>query len=494
MLSGTVLWCSSCGTFADKKAKGLKGSCDGRPPRHQHRGGMEGQLRKLRNGTHPKTGAALPPAIEFDPPIGPARMVTVDSEPQPPPEGFIRYEPAVPLTCTAITYAGGLSCQDLHAARLDRIRAKEAANRRQSMSQAGGRPQEPRAHAMHAESAASPLATPSSHPGGRSQEPGERCTSDEGGSSWTNCNLGGSSGSSHDVLQASPSTLPGGRSREADTRSQLDTGGGVWNFLFPNERQLGTKGGGGEVDVLPPPLTRLGGGFQEPGKMLGGVTVVPHSPPTTVFGGGSQVCGEGGNGVDNDDGHAFDNEGGNGDLAQGRNIPPLLRTARPRITIGNSEVPPSTGEAPSEGIKSNQAEEAGTASRDNGNINEGNHRANKVVSSFGAEDDNDGNHRVNKVAPSFVAGSGVANEKGSEAGETSCDLSVAVMGGETDDASGSTDAGSSNLHEQDSSAEVRAIGSSVRLKHAKVSCKSTRKYRINVKGPATCGAGCCRGT
>ena len=39
MLSVAVLWCSRCGTYADKKTKGLKGSCGGRPPRHMHRGG-----------------------------------------------------------------------------------------------------------------------------------------------------------------------------------------------------------------------------------------------------------------------------------------------------------------------------------------------------------------------------------------------------------------------------------------------------------------------
>ena len=52
----------------------------------------------------------------------------------------------------------------------------------------------------------------------------------------------------------------------------------------------------------------------------------------------------------------FNKEGTEGDLAQGRNLPPMLRTARPRITIGNSEVLPAAGKAPSEGIKSNQAE------------------------------------------------------------------------------------------------------------------------------------------
>ena len=40
--------------------------CNGAPPRQMHRGGMEGQLRKLRNGIHPKTGATLPKAIQIE--------------------------------------------------------------------------------------------------------------------------------------------------------------------------------------------------------------------------------------------------------------------------------------------------------------------------------------------------------------------------------------------------------------------------------------------
>ena len=70
MLSGSVLWCFRCGTYADKNAKGLNDSCKGKPPRQLHRGGMEGELRKLRNGIHPKTGAVMPPPMELDPSPG----------------------------------------------------------------------------------------------------------------------------------------------------------------------------------------------------------------------------------------------------------------------------------------------------------------------------------------------------------------------------------------------------------------------------------------
>jgi len=189
-------------------------------------------------------------------------------------------------------------------------------------------------------------------------------------------------------------------------------------------------------------------------------------------------------------------------------------------------------------------EEAGAASCDDDDINEGSDRANKVVSSFGAEDDNDGNDHVNKVASSSVAGHGEVNKKGSEmqmdddqeandsgGGKTSCGLSVAVMSCKAEVISGSIDAvgevpcskvdkcsdshvpgKKSGVHDDtsggivvledkrqdprsvDSSAEERTVVNSKRLGHAKVNCKSIRKYRITVKGPATCGSGCCRGT
>lgn len=127
MLSGTVLWCSRCGVYADKKAKGLKAICKGTPPRQRHRGGMEGQLRKLRNNTHPKTGAWLPPAIELDPIVLP-RRVSADEAEQKPPDGFYRCEPVVQPAATPIVYAGGLSCKDRQVALRDRVRAKELAS------------------------------------------------------------------------------------------------------------------------------------------------------------------------------------------------------------------------------------------------------------------------------------------------------------------------------------------------------------------------------
>ena len=105
MLSGTVLWCSRCEVFADQKSKGLKNECKGKPPRHKHRGGMEGQLRKLRMGIHPKTRAALPTAIEVDPVLPPARSNDGDEE-RVRPLGFYEYVPEIFLAarpaCTAL--------------------------------------------------------------------------------------------------------------------------------------------------------------------------------------------------------------------------------------------------------------------------------------------------------------------------------------------------------------------------------------------------------
>jgi hypothetical protein len=65
MLSGDVVWCSTCGSYADGKAVGLAAPCAG-PPAKNGYGGMWGQLRKLRNGKHPRSGALLaPPVSEF---------------------------------------------------------------------------------------------------------------------------------------------------------------------------------------------------------------------------------------------------------------------------------------------------------------------------------------------------------------------------------------------------------------------------------------------
>jgi hypothetical protein len=62
LLSGDVMWCGTCGCYADGKAVGLAAPCAGPPAKLGH-GGMWGQLRKLRNGRHPRTGVTLPPPV-----------------------------------------------------------------------------------------------------------------------------------------------------------------------------------------------------------------------------------------------------------------------------------------------------------------------------------------------------------------------------------------------------------------------------------------------
>ena len=45
-----VVWCSTCGSYADKKANGMGTVCKGAPARGRSHGGMWGQLHKLRRG------------------------------------------------------------------------------------------------------------------------------------------------------------------------------------------------------------------------------------------------------------------------------------------------------------------------------------------------------------------------------------------------------------------------------------------------------------
>ena len=62
--SGEVVWCSTCGAYADKKAHGMQTIFKGAPVREEvdgkyKYGGMWGQLRKLMRRIHPRTGEAM---------------------------------------------------------------------------------------------------------------------------------------------------------------------------------------------------------------------------------------------------------------------------------------------------------------------------------------------------------------------------------------------------------------------------------------------------
>ena len=64
------------------------------------------QLRKLRNGTHPKTGASLPQAVELDPVIMPV-TVNGNEVAHRPPDGFYVYVPAGLASVATAAAAGG---------------------------------------------------------------------------------------------------------------------------------------------------------------------------------------------------------------------------------------------------------------------------------------------------------------------------------------------------------------------------------------------------
>ena len=83
-LSGTVLWCSTCGAFAEgcgtmalarpctgKRVKGNRQSAN-----QGGRNGLLQQLRNLRSGRHPKTRQLLPPPVSINPDLDtPAAML-----------------------------------------------------------------------------------------------------------------------------------------------------------------------------------------------------------------------------------------------------------------------------------------------------------------------------------------------------------------------------------------------------------------------------------
>ena len=85
-------------------------------------GGMEGQLRKLRDGTHPKTGAILPPAVELNPVIVSFRT-DGQEEGNLLPDGFYTYVPEV----FKVAAPAAESSTEKRLAFLERIRAKEQA-------------------------------------------------------------------------------------------------------------------------------------------------------------------------------------------------------------------------------------------------------------------------------------------------------------------------------------------------------------------------------
>ena len=88
---------------------------------------MEGQLRKLRNNTHPKTGAELPAAIELEVPQVMARENKDEGE-HVVPDGVYEYVPAITPAAVASISSDGRSSSERREALHGRIKAKESAN------------------------------------------------------------------------------------------------------------------------------------------------------------------------------------------------------------------------------------------------------------------------------------------------------------------------------------------------------------------------------
>ena len=63
MISGDVVWCRTCGCYADAMARGLATACRGKPD-GSNSGGRVAQLKLLRAGRHPLTKERLPQAID----------------------------------------------------------------------------------------------------------------------------------------------------------------------------------------------------------------------------------------------------------------------------------------------------------------------------------------------------------------------------------------------------------------------------------------------
>ena len=72
MLSGQVIWCSTCGSYADLRVGGLTEACTGKDTSPWKGGGKRGQLALLRKNIHPRNGKLLPPPI-------PETMLAIDA-------------------------------------------------------------------------------------------------------------------------------------------------------------------------------------------------------------------------------------------------------------------------------------------------------------------------------------------------------------------------------------------------------------------------------
>ena len=131
--SGSVVWCTICGSYAESKAVGLHFACTGPPVRTFGTGGRYAQLHRLRASRHPVTGAIIPAATELDgTPVvrsqGYARLTGegfagVD-------RGFIPYGPAEQLVRHPVEARDVKSAKQKAAERLAMVRARSDQARR----------------------------------------------------------------------------------------------------------------------------------------------------------------------------------------------------------------------------------------------------------------------------------------------------------------------------------------------------------------------------
>ena len=57
---GGIIFCTTCGAYAESKSVKLKGDCSGKPKFDGSYGGAWGQHKKLMNGRHPRSNELLP--------------------------------------------------------------------------------------------------------------------------------------------------------------------------------------------------------------------------------------------------------------------------------------------------------------------------------------------------------------------------------------------------------------------------------------------------
>ena len=127
--SGTVTWCSTCGSYDETKARALAEKCSGPPIKQPGGGGRWGQLQKLLRGRHPKTGLPLEPVKNAGVNDGRRGSGTYSSldrasqETQLTEDGFRPYvlKPPAPARVRS-----GEPASVLMAKRLERIRARES--------------------------------------------------------------------------------------------------------------------------------------------------------------------------------------------------------------------------------------------------------------------------------------------------------------------------------------------------------------------------------